>query len=114
MLKRIDDYIEANQIHKINFIKIDVEGHELKVLNGLGKFLNDDFIDFIQFEFGGTNIDSHTNLLDFYVLLEGRGFKICKIMPKFLEIRAYNHRFNNFEFQNYVAISNKIFDNLIN
>jgi len=108
LLKRMDKYIESVNIAKINLIKIDVEGHELKVMEGLGEYLSSDFIDFIQFEYGGTNIDSHTNLLDFFELLTRKGFKICKIMKNNLEIREYNPRYDNFAYQNWVAISNNV------
>ncbi len=32
------------------------------------------FLDFIQFEYGGANLDSHTSLLEFFDFLETRGF----------------------------------------
>lgn len=112
-LKRADLYIESHDIKHINLVKIDVEGHELVTLDGFGKYLHSDFIDFIQFEYGGANLDSHTNLMDFYNLLEPKGFKICKIMKKNLEYRKYNPRFDNFVYQNYVAVSSVIFDSLI-
>jgi len=53
ILKRLDEYIESNNIDHIHFIKLDIEGHELKALEGLGNYLNDSFIDYIQFEYGG-------------------------------------------------------------
>ena len=109
-LKRLDEYILSMNIEHIDFIKIDVEGHELSVLKGLGNFLNYEFIDFIQFEYGGANIDSRTYLLDFYSLLEEKGFKIAKIMPNYLELREYHPFMENFCYQNYVAISNKILE----
>ncbi len=112
-LKKADAYIESKNISHIHLLKIDVEGNEIKTLNGFGKYLNSGFIDFIQFEYGGTNLDSHTNLMDFYTLLEKKGFKICKVMKKNLEYRTYNPRFDNFVYQNYVAVSNTIFDTLI-
>ena len=49
-LSTAQNYIEKNNIRKINLLKIDVEGHELKALSGFGPYLNSDFIDFIQFE----------------------------------------------------------------
>lgn len=112
-LKRADVYIESHNIKHISLLKIDVEGHEMSALSGLDKYLNADFIDFIQFEYGGANLDSHTTLMDFYNLLEGKGFKICKIMKSHLEYRKYNPRFENFVYQNYVAVSGHIIDSVI-
>lgn len=111
-LKRADAYIEAKAVKHINLLKVDVEGHELMTFQGFGEYLNSDFIDFIQFEYGGTNLDSHTNLIDIYTLFESRGFKICKIMKNHLEYRKYDPRFENFIYQNYVAVSNSIFTSL--
>ena len=45
-------------------MKIDVEGHELDVLKGFGELIKK--VRLIQFEFGGTNIDSKTYLRDFW------------------------------------------------
>lgn len=107
-LKRADAYIQSKNIKHIDLLKIDVEGHELSTLAGFGKYLNSDFIDFIQFEYGGANMDSHTNLLDFYNLLIPLGFKITKVMPLCLELRDYNPRMDNFFYSNYVAVSTKV------
>lgn len=111
-LKRLDWYVESKNIKRINLLKLDVEGHELKVLEGLGKYLSKDFIDFIQFEYGGANLDSRTSLLDFYSLLQKCGFKLCKIMKGYLEEREYNPRFENFVYQNWVAVSEDIYKSL--
>ncbi len=110
-LKRADSYIKMNNISHINLLKIDVEGHELETLSGFGEYLNVDFIDYIQFEYGGSNIDSHTNLLDFYNLLLPLGFKITKMMPKCLELRDYDPRLDNFVYSNYVVVSSRLLKN---
>lgn len=106
-LKRMDDYIEKNNIQHIDFVKIDIEGHELKAFEGFGKYLDGEFIDYIQFEYGGCNLDSHTSLMNLYKFLELRGFSIAKMMPKGLEIRIYSPLMDNFNYANYVAISRK-------
>ena len=85
-----------------------MEGHELAVLEGLGKYLNNDFIDFIQFEYGGCNLDSKTRLIDFFNIFEEKGFIVCKIMKKGLEIRKFEYWMENFQYYNYVAISKKL------
>lgn len=107
-LRRLDNYIEENNISHIDFIKIDIEGHELKAFEGFGKYLDGDFVDYIQFEYGGANLDSHTSLMELYTFLEKRGFKVAKIMPKGLEIRKYSPFMDNFNYANYVAISKKV------
>jgi len=66
---RAEDYLVKKVIQHIDFIKIDIEGRELRILKGFGSYFNGEFINFIQFEYGGTNIDSKTSLLDFYSLL---------------------------------------------
>ena len=107
-LRRMDSYIEEKQVEHIDFIKIDIEGHELKALEGFGRYLNDDFIDFIQFEYGGTNLDSKTSLMEMYKFLEDRGFVIAKMMTNGLEIRKYKPYMDNFQYANYMAISSKV------
>ena len=48
-LIRMDEYIKQKEIQHIHFLKMDIEGNELKALSGLGKHLNNSFIDFVQF-----------------------------------------------------------------
>lgn len=107
-LKRLDWYISQKAIKKIHLLKMDVEGHELFVLKGLGKYLHPKYIDFIQFEYGGANLDSHTNLLDFYTFLDRKGYVIYKIMRTELEKRPYNPTMENYAYQNFVAVSKKV------
>lgn len=110
-VKRLDEYIVSHNIEKINLLKIDVEGNELNVLNSLGDFLNNNLIDFIQFEYGGSNIDSRTNLLDFFRLLEGKNFVLCRILKSGnLEIRSYDPILENFVSQNWVAVSSNFLE----
>jgi FkbM family methyltransferase len=105
-------YIEAKKIEHIDLIKIDIEGHELKALQGFGKYMRGEFIDFIQFEYAGANLDSHTSLTEIYDFLEGKGFTLAKVMRKGLEIRKYQPFMENFNYANYVAISDKVMSSL--
>jgi len=50
-LRRGHDYVKENNIKRINFLKIDVEGFEFKVLSGFNESLH--IVDTIQFEYGG-------------------------------------------------------------
>ncbi len=109
---RLDGYIGKNRIEHISFLKVDVEGHELAVFDGLGEYLSGDFMDFIQFEYGGANLDSHSSLMEFFELFGRSGFKVAKVMPRGLEIRRYEPWMDNFQYSNYVAISEKVMKKL--
>jgi len=108
-VKRLDSYVEEKRINHIDFVKIDIEGHELKAFEGFGAYLDGDFIDYIQFEYGGANLDSGASLMEIYQVLSDRGFVIAKVMPKGIEVRNYSPYMDNFNYANYVAVSrNKI------
>ncbi len=105
---RLYDYINENNIEHIDFLKIDVEGHELAVMKGLGDYLNPNFIDFVQFEYGGANIDSNTTLKNFFEILNKSGFRVWKLYPKGIKFSNYVPRMENFQYSNWVAVSNHI------
>lgn len=109
---RLDAYIESHGLGHINFLKIDIEGHELAAFEGLGRYLHNEFIDFIQFEYGGANLDSHTTLMDFYMLFEKAGFVMTKVMSGGLEVRPYRPWMDNYHYANYVAVSKKVLNSL--
>ena len=104
----LDSYLSERSVSHIHFLKLDVEGHELSVLRGMGDFLKDSFVDFVQFEYGGCNLDSRTTLRDFISLFEGKGFSVYKLMPTYLEKFSYDSLYENFRYSNYVAISKKL------
>ena len=86
-------------------IKIDVEGLELQVLEGAIETLQD--LSLIQFEFGGTNIDSRVFLKDFFQLLSPQ-FRIYRLCPhgRVREIKKYRESYECFRFTIYYAVKN--------
>lgn len=105
---RLEEYIKEKKIEHIHLLKIDVEGHEIAALQGMGDYLSGDFIDFAQFEYGGANLDSKTSLMDLYALFESRGFAVGKIMPRGIELRTYKAWMENYQYANFVAISRRL------
>lgn len=85
---------------------MDIEGYELKALTGALNLLNSRSIDFIQFEFGGCNIDSKKYFRDFYYLLN-TNYKIYRILKNgIFQINHYNEMLEIFiGTANYLAIS---------
>jgi FkbM family methyltransferase len=104
-LSTIDNYCRINNIEKIHFLKLDIEGHELKALNGAKEMIRNRKIDFIQFEFGGCNIDSRTFFQDFFYLLKDN-YTLYRILKNGLfEITEYKETYEIFITANYLAIT---------
>ena len=99
-----DIFCSENGIETIDFLKIDVEGYEHKVLQGFEGMLKKEQIKIIQFEYGFINIDTHFLLKDFYDYLSGFGMRIGKIYPSYVDFREYRYFDENFYGPNYLAV----------
>jgi FkbM family methyltransferase len=71
-IKTAKDYIVEKNVSRIDFLKIDTEGYELNVLKGFGDSLN--IVRYIQFEYGGTYLDSDVKLIEVVDYLKQFGF----------------------------------------
>lgn len=99
----IDDYCENHNIKKVDFLKLDIEGNELNALIGAKDMISSGKIRFIQFEFGGCNIDSRTYFQDFYYLLKNQYnlFRITK--EELYPINSYKESLEIFSTINFLA-----------
>ncbi|MCL1992638.1 MAG: FkbM family methyltransferase [Spirochaetes bacterium] len=61
---RMDGFMEAHSVGKIDFLKIDVEGATYEVLEGFGKRLKDVNCIQLEAEHGEVNFPGHWNLYD--------------------------------------------------
>lgn len=99
-----DNYCREKDISHIDFLKVDVEGHELAVMRGAIGMLKKQAIDYIQFEYGGCWIDSRILFLDMYDFLTSFGYIIGKIMPQGIEFYdKYDQRLETFQMANFLA-----------
>jgi FkbM family methyltransferase len=99
-----DGYVERHAIGAIDFLKVDVEGAEYRVLNGFTKTLNAGKIHCLQFEYGAFSIQTRVLLADYYAMLRDR-FWIGKIYPAAVEFGDYDWRMEDFRFANFCAVS---------
>ena len=103
-VETIDSFCEAQDIGRIDFLKLDVEGHEMAILRGARRMLGEDRISMIQFEFGPANIYSRTYFYDFWSSLSER-FDIFRIIPQgIVPINFYGEHREVFLTTNYLAI----------
>lgn len=105
---RFEDYWRKDLAsQKIDIVKIDIEGHELEALSGMGEAL--DFTEVIQFEFGGCNIDTRTFFQDFWYFFTPRGFRLYRITPFGpVLIDRYSEIDETFTTTNFLARNTKI------
>ena len=104
-MNTLDNYCQKYGVEHIDFLKLDVEGHEFAVFKDAASMLKNVNIDRIQFEYGGCNIDSRVLLKDLFELLIGYGYHLFKIFPKRLELeKCYDQKIENFQYANWLAV----------
>lgn len=103
-IETLDDYCFSKDVKHIDFLKIDVEGHEFFVLKGAQKMFKTSSIDFIQFEFSGGSREARTFLKDFIDFFDQYGYDLYRIKPLTIEKVMYYPAKERFTLTNYLAI----------
>ncbi|MBE9046124.1 FkbM family methyltransferase [Pleurocapsales cyanobacterium LEGE 10410] len=100
----LDSFISEQNIARVALLKIDVEGNEYAVLQGLQRSLANGMIEIIHWEFNNMNVVSRTFFKDFYELLAA--YQIYRMLPYgLIPLGEYNPMFCEiYAFQNLVAI----------
>lgn len=102
----IDHYLQEQDIKKIDVLKIDVEGHELAVLNGAKEAFRADRIALVMFEFGSANVNSRTFFRDFWNFFSEFGYVLYRVAPAgtLIPVTHYDDRMEYFRgATNYIA-----------
>ncbi len=102
------DYLKERRIESIDFVKIDTEGMDYRVLKGFELHIKK--IRAVQFEYGIFNISSHDLLADFYKLLTDNGFAVGKIFPRKVVFFEYHFHMENFHGSNFIAVKKEDFE----
>lgn len=100
---RGDAFCRDRRIGRIFFLKVDTEGHDLKVLKGFAPLIAEGRIDVIQFEYNYMSIHSRTLLKDYFDLL-GVGYEIGRLLPNRIEMFPYRFVEENFVQSNFIAL----------
>lgn len=99
-LTTLKNYCRQRDLNHIDFLKIDVEGLEWEVIDGLANVE----CDFIQFEYGDRYLKAGKTLGDMFSLLKNR--YIYHIEPQTL--RCVGKPIENYHYANYLASKIKL------
>lgn len=97
--KSLDLYAEENKIHHFAYVKIDVEGFELAVLQGSKTLLSENKISVIQLEINSTVQNSDTDIDTLLNFLKIHNYQLCSYdVPKnqLVKIEYFSARENYF------------------
>lgn len=103
----IDSLIADKGIHHVDFMKMDIEGHELFALRGAIQSLSERRIKALSFEFGSGNVNSRTFFRDFWDLLTPLGFELSRVCPggATVQVKSYYEDLEVFRgVTNYIAV----------
>ena len=109
VIKKIDSLHFFDSDSKVDFLKIDVEGHEYEVLKGAKRFIDFNKPKFIQIEINWHQLFKKVNLFEFSKLLNN--YEIFKILPhgeKLILIDPTRPENNILHLSNFVFIRNDI------
>ena len=106
----LDKFFEKNKnIKRIDFIKIDTEGHELEVLKGAEKTIKKFKPSFIQLEFNWHQLYKNNSLLMFQKFLNNyEPYRILPFGPPLIKIDPHRPENNIFHLSNIVFIKKTI------
>ena len=106
-LTTLDDYVIKNGIDRIDLLKIDVEGHETRVIEGAANLIKKKMIKCIQFEYNNNWASAEFTLQNIYNLLSEFGYKFYRlaIWGK-IPIKTYNKKLDNYRHSNYISMLN--------
>ncbi len=99
----LDAFAAEHGIDRLDYLKIDVEGAEHRVLAGARDLLRRRAISCIQFEYGAFSLQTRFLLEDYHRLL-AETYEIGKIYPDHVAFGAYDWRTEDFRFSNYLCI----------
>jgi FkbM family methyltransferase len=105
-LRTLDEYCESEGVERVDYLKIDTEGHELAVLRGAEGALRAGRIRYVQVEYGPAYLEAGATLQDVMVFLGELGFRANKILPRSPEpVAAYDPSLENFTLSNWLFVS---------
>jgi FkbM family methyltransferase len=106
-LTTLDKFATTHGIDHIDFLKLDIEGHEFEALKGASGLISRGAIGAVQFEVNRLNVISRVFMRDFYALLSGWHFYRIHRSGKRVPLGSYSEIHEIFRIHNIFAVSPK-------
>lgn len=101
---RGDAFCRQNGIDRIGFLKVDVEGHEVEVLDGFGSMFADGKVDAVQFEFGFEAYITGRTVRQFIKRFMDSGYIVGRVLTVGVAFSEHGEQFQRLAFGDYVAV----------
>jgi FkbM family methyltransferase len=99
----LDHYCRERGVPEIDYLKIDVEGHELAVLRGATEMIARRAVRYIHLEYGAAYVAAGARLADVFDVLAPAGYAAHKIHPGHLEpVSRYEPGLENYHLSNWI------------
>jgi FkbM family methyltransferase len=99
-----DAFVTEYNLGEIDFLKLDVEGAEMRILQGFRETFGRRAIGLCQLEYGATYIDSRTLLRDVFAFADQVGYGVAKLLPRGVRLlEHYDYPLESFKYANYLV-----------
>lgn len=85
----LDEFCREESIDRVSVLKIDVEGHELRVLRGFDAYLSANKVDYILFEHSQSFLQSKEEGSRIYEFLQSHKYVIYNLEQKRMSLRDF-------------------------
>lgn len=104
-LTTLDDEVARLGLERVDFVKIDAEGHDLHVLRGAAGLLSEQRIGAVQFEYHKLWAATGSTLGEASSLLRSVGYELFRVRAAGLDRFEYEPYREYFGYSNYVAVA---------
>jgi FkbM family methyltransferase len=101
----LDAFLEQLGEPGVAFVKLDTEGLDFRVLQGAVVALNAERVPVIQFEYNHRWLATGSSLYTLFVLIDGLGYSLCKVLPdRLMRFARWHPELDRFIEGNYLLV----------
>lgn len=110
-LKKLNNFLNNDRFDNIDFIKIDTEGHEFKVIEGGLDFIKKNNVKIIHIEFNWHHLFTNNTIYQFSEILDNYVVTQMNLIDGKLILKDKNHFFSNlFQLSNFIFVEKNFFE----